>query len=167
MFADEVVPVPGATSTRDESIRAGHDRSRSSAKLKPAFRPDGTVTAGNASPLNDGAAALLLGDEAGAPARRRRSRWPGSSPAASPRSSRSTSASARSRRPSWRSRRAGIGWGDLAAVELNEAFAAQSLACLAEWPDLDPAIVNCNGGAIAIGHPLGCSGARILGHARA
>ena len=58
--------------------------------------------------------------------------------------------------------RAGLGWGDLAAVELNEAFAAQSLACLAEWPELDPAIVNPQGGAIAIGHPLGCSGARIL-----
>src|SRR5207248_1026796 len=60
-------------------------------------------------------------------------------------------------------KRAGIGWADLAAVELNEAFAAQSLACLAEWPDLDPEIVNVNGGAIALGHPLGCSGARILG----
>ena len=59
-------------------------------------------------------------------------------------------------------RRAGIGWGDLDAVELNEAFAAQSLACLREWPDLDPAIVNPLGGAIAIGHPLGASGARIL-----
>jgi acetyl-CoA acetyltransferase len=58
--------------------------------------------------------------------------------------------------------RAGLGWDDLAAVELNEAFAAQSLACLAEWPDLDPSIVNPQGGAIAIGHPLGCSGARIL-----
>ena len=60
-------------------------------------------------------------------------------------------------------RRAGIGWGDLSVVELNEAFAAQSLACLALWPDLDPEIVNPNGGAIAIGHPLGASGARILG----
>jgi acetyl-CoA acetyltransferase len=58
--------------------------------------------------------------------------------------------------------RAGIGWGDLAAVELNEAFAAQSLACLREWPELDPTIVNQLGGAIAIGHPLGASGARIL-----
>jgi acetyl-CoA acyltransferase len=58
--------------------------------------------------------------------------------------------------------RAGVGWGDLSAVELNEAFAAQSLACLAEWPDLDRSIVNPQGGAIAIGHPLGCSGARIL-----
>jgi acetyl-CoA acetyltransferase len=61
-------------------------------------------------------------------------------------------------------RRAGLTWSQLAMVELNEAFAAQSLACLAEWPELDPAIVNPHGGAIAIGHPLGCSGARILGH---
>jgi acetyl-CoA acyltransferase len=59
--------------------------------------------------------------------------------------------------------RAGIGWGDVDAVELNEAFAAQSLACLGEWKDLDPEKVNVNGGAIAIGHPLGASGARILG----
>jgi acetyl-CoA acetyltransferase len=60
-------------------------------------------------------------------------------------------------------RRAGIGWSDLVSVELNEAFAAQSLACLTDWPDLDPAVVNPDGGAIAIGHPLGCSGARLLG----
>ncbi len=59
--------------------------------------------------------------------------------------------------------RAGIGWDELTAVELNEAFAAQSLACLADWPDLDPDIVNVNGGAIAIGHPLGASGGRVLG----
>ena len=59
-------------------------------------------------------------------------------------------------------RRAGIGWGDLDAVELNEAFAAQALACLAAWPELDRAIVNPNGGAIALGHPIGASGARIL-----
>jgi len=58
--------------------------------------------------------------------------------------------------------RAGIGWGDLALVELNEAFAAQSLACLAEWPELDPEIVNVNGGAIALGHALGNSGTRLL-----
>src|SRR5680860_1133650 len=55
--------------------------------------------------------------------------------------------------------RAGIGWGDLATVELNEAFAAQVLACLREWPDLDPDVVNPQGGAIALGHPIGCSGA--------
>jgi acetyl-CoA acetyltransferase len=60
-------------------------------------------------------------------------------------------------------RRAGIGWGDLKVVELNEAFASQTLACVANWPDLDPEILNPNGGAIAIGHPLGCSGVRILG----
>ena len=58
--------------------------------------------------------------------------------------------------------RAGIGWDDLAAVELNEAFAAQSLACLAEWQELDPGIVNVNGGAIALGHALGNSGTRLL-----
>ncbi len=59
-------------------------------------------------------------------------------------------------------KRAGIGWADVAAVELNEAFAAQSLACIRAW-DVDPAIVNRHGGAIAIGHPLGASGTRILG----
>jgi acetyl-CoA acetyltransferase len=58
--------------------------------------------------------------------------------------------------------RAGITWNDLAVVELNEAFAAQSLACLREIPELDPSIVNPNGGAIAIGHPIGASGARII-----
>ena len=58
--------------------------------------------------------------------------------------------------------RAGIGWDDVDVVELNEAFAAQSLACLACWPELDPGKVNPNGGAIAIGHPIGASGARIL-----
>jgi acetyl-CoA acetyltransferase len=59
--------------------------------------------------------------------------------------------------------RAGIGWADLSVVELNEAFAAQVLACLDSWPELDPDIVNPNGGAVALGHPIGCSGARILG----
>jgi acetyl-CoA acetyltransferase len=59
-------------------------------------------------------------------------------------------------------KRAGIGWADLAVVELNEAFAAQALACLASWPELNRGNVNPNGGAIALGHPIGCSGARIL-----
>jgi acetyl-CoA acetyltransferase family protein len=160
-FADEVVPVPGADLARDESIRADTTLAALSA-LKPAFRPQGTVTAGNSSPLNDGAAALLLGDEAGASAA-------GRAPLA-----RIVSRAASGVEPhlygigpvraaATALKRAGIGWGDLAAVELNEAFAAQSLACLAEWPELDPGIVNVNGGAIAIGHPLGCSGARILG----
>ena len=60
-------------------------------------------------------------------------------------------------------KRAGLSWSQIDAVELNEAFASQSLACLAGWPALDPEKVNIRGGAIAIGHPLGASGARILG----
>jgi acetyl-CoA acetyltransferase family protein len=160
-FADEVVPVSGAELDRDESIRPDTTLAALSA-LKPAFRPQGTVTAGNSSPLNDGAAALLLADEAGAAAA-------GRAPLA-----RIVARAVSGIEPQFYGigpvraattalKRAGLGWGDLAAVELNEAFAAQSLACLAEWPDLDPGIVNVDGGAIAIGHPLGCSGARILG----
>jgi acetyl-CoA acetyltransferase family protein len=161
-FADEVVTVPGIELAIDESIRPD-TTSEALARLKPAFRPDGTVTAGNASPLNDGAAALLVGDEAGATIA-------GRQPLA-----RIVSRGAAGVEPQFFGigpvgaaevalRRAGLGWGDLAAVELNEAFAAQTLACLAEWPDLDPGIVNIHGGAVAIGHPLGCSGARVLGH---
>jgi len=158
----EVVPVPGTELTRDEGIRADTSLAKL-ASLKPAFRPDGTVTAGNASPLNDGAAALLIGDAAGA-------ELAGRQPLA-----RIVSRGVAAVEPQFFGigpvraaeqalARAGLGWADLALVELNEAFAAQSLACLAEWPELDPAIVNPHGGAIAIGHPLGCSGARVLGH---
>jgi acetyl-CoA acetyltransferase family protein len=160
VFDAEVVPVPGVDLARDESIR--ETSAEKLAALKPAFRPDGTITAGNASPLNDGAAALLIGDAEGA-------RAAGREPLA-----RIVSRGAAAVDPhrfgigpvaaaETALRRAGIGWGDLAAVELNEAFAAQSLACLKLWPELDPAIVNPNGGAIAIGHPLGASGARVLG----
>jgi acetyl-CoA acetyltransferase family protein len=160
-FGDEIVPVPGAELKVDESIRA--DTSLAAlAALKPVFRPQGTVTAGNSSPLNDGAAALLVGDAAAGAGL-------GRSPLA-----RIVSRAVTGVEPQWYGigpveaarialRRAGIGWSDLVAVELNEAFAAQSLACLAEWPELDPVLVNVNGGAIAIGHPLGCSGARLLG----
>jgi acetyl-CoA acetyltransferase family protein len=160
-FADEVVEVPKVDLASDEGVRP--DTSLAAlARLRPVFRPDGTVTAGNSSPLNDGAAALLIADEAGA-------RRAGGRPLARI-AARAVSAvepqlfgigpvvAARTALA-----RAGIGWGDLSVVELNEAFAAQSLACLAEWPELDPEIVNPNGGAIALGHPLGCSGARILG----
>jgi 3-oxoadipyl-CoA thiolase len=159
-FAGEIVPVDGVALERDECIRPDTTLERLAA-LRPAFRPDGTVTAGNASPLNDGAAALVLASAegvergAGTPMARLVSRATagvepplyGIGPVTAARTA---------------LRRAGLDWGDLAAVELNEAFAAQSLACLAEWPELDPAIVNPNGGAIAIGHPLGCSGARIV-----
>jgi acetyl-CoA acetyltransferase family protein len=160
-YAAEVVPVEGTDLARDECIRPD-STIEALAKLRPAFRPDGTVTAGNASPLNDGAAAVLLGD---AEAARRAGREPlarivaravsavepplyGIGPVAAANTA---------------LRRAGIAWKDLAVVELNEAFAAQSLACLRDWPDLDPEKVNPNGGAIAIGHPIGCSGARIIG----
>jgi acetyl-CoA acyltransferase len=159
-YGDETVAVPGVDLTRDESIRP--DTSVAAlGKLRPVFRPQGTVTAGNSSPLNDGASALLLADEAAvarigaAPLARVVSRavsaiepqFFGVGPVAAARTALA---------------RAGIGWSDLAAVELNEAFAAQSLACLREWPDLDPELVNRNGGAIALGHPLGSSGSRLL-----
>lgn len=160
-YDDEVVPVPGVDLTRDESIRADSSI-EALAKLAPVFRRDGTVTAGNSSPLNDGASALFIGDESAAqtlgrqPIARIAARAAvgvepqrfGIGPVEAARTA---------------LRRAGVGWDDLAVVELNEAFAAQSLACLAEWPELDPEIVNPQGGAIAIGHPLGSSGSRILG----
>ena len=160
-YAGEVVPVDGIDLDRDECIRP--DASLEAlARLRPAFRPDGTVTAGNASPLNDGAAAVLLGDAEGA---RRAGRRPlarivsrGVSAVEPPLYGIGPVAAANAALA-----RAGIGWNDLAVVELNEAFAAQSLACLREWPELDPEKVNPNGGAIAIGHPIGCSGARIIG----
>lgn len=159
-FADEVVPVEGVELPRDEGIREDTSLEKL-ATLRPAFRKDGSVTAGNSSPLNDGAAALLLADAAGVEAI-------GREPLARI-VSRGVSAiepPLYGLGPVEASRRAldraGIGWGDLAAVELNEAFAAQSLACIAEWPDLDREIVNPNGGAIALGHPIGCSGARLL-----
>jgi acetyl-CoA acetyltransferase family protein len=159
-FAGEVVPVPGADLDRDESVREGTSLD-ALARLRPVFRRDGTVTAGNASPMNDGAAALLLASEQAAG---RLGRDPLARVA-----SRAVSAVephlygigpvAAARRAL---ERAGIGWSDLAVVELNEAFAAQALACLAEWPELDRTIVNPNGGAIALGHPIGCSGARMM-----
>ena len=161
VYDDETSPVPDTGLTRDESIRPD-TTAEALARLKPVFRPDGTVTAGNSSPLNDGASALLLADRAGAEA-------VGRTPLA-----RIVSRAAAAIEPQFFGigpvqaarealRRAGIGWSDLAVVELNEAFAAQSLACLAEWPELDPDIVNPHGGAIALGHPLGSSGSRILG----
>ena len=100
------------------------------------------------------------------PPRRNRSagrRWPGSSPGRSPPIEPHLFGIGPVAAAEEALRRAGIGWGDLDVVELNEAFAAQSLACLAHWPELDPKIVNPQGGAIALGHPLGSSGSRILG----
>jgi acetyl-CoA acetyltransferase family protein len=130
------------------------------AKLRPVFAADGTVTAGNSSPLNDGSAAVLLaGEEAvvryGLTPLARVVAW--------------AAAGVEPRRmgigpaPALRLALERAGWklDELEVVELNEAFAAQSLAVVAEL-GLDPARVNPLGGAIALGHPLGCSGARIL-----
>ncbi|MFE4588185.1 thiolase family protein [Streptomyces laurentii] len=161
LYDGEVVPYEGVDLVRDECIRDATSP-EALAKLKPSFRPDGTVTAGNASPLNDGAAALLLVDEAGL-------RETGREPLARIRASAVTGVEPQlfGLGPVEAVRRAldkaGRGFADLTTFELNEAFAAQALGCLAEWPELDPARVNPRGGAIAIGHPLGASGARLTG----
>jgi acetyl-CoA acyltransferase len=159
-FADEVVAVAGAELASDECVRSDTTMS-SLQRLKPVFRPDGTVTAGNASPMNDGAACLLLASDL---AVRERGLTPMAEVVA-----RTVSAVDPHRygigpveAANAALRRAGIGWRDLAVVELNEAFAAQALACLESWPELNRGIVNPNGGAIALGHPIGCSGARIM-----
>ncbi|WP_435214113.1 thiolase family protein [Streptomyces sp. bgisy034] len=146
----------------DECVRP--DASLSAmARLKPSFREEtGTVTAGNASPLNDGAAALLLTDEEGLEATGReplaRISATGVS-ALDPHYFGLAPVEAVGRALA----KAGKGFGDLDVLELNEAFAAQVLGCVAEWPEFDPAILNPQGGAIALGHPLGASGARLAG----
>src|SRR3954452_16730518 len=156
-----VVPVPDTELERDETMRPDSSLEKL-AKLKPAFVADGTVTAGNSSSLNDGAGAMLLASE-GAVKRL------GVQPLARV-VSRGTAAvdpDVFRRGPVEASntalRRAGIGWDDVDVVELNEAFASQCLADIADWDGLDPEKVNPNGGAIAIGHPLGASGVRVLG----
>jgi acetyl-CoA acetyltransferase family protein len=153
-FADEVVPVDDVELARDENIRADTSLEKL-AKLRPVFRKEGTVTAGNSSPMNDGASALLLSDRPDGALARIAGR--ASSAVEPPLYGIGPVAAA-----NVALERAGIGWSDLAAVELNEAFAAQSLACLAEWKELDPDIVNVNGGAIALGHALGNTGTRLL-----
>ena len=166
-FYDSLVAaVPGTELTRDEGIRPGSSAEKL-AGLKTVFRaeadgPDGgTITAGNASPLSDGASAAWLGSEAAAGLL-------GLDPLA-----RIAGRGAHANDPQYFGyapveaankalAKAGIGWDQVGAVELNEAFAAQSLACINGW-GIDPAIVNRHGGAIAMGHPLGASGGRLLG----
>jgi acetyl-CoA acetyltransferase family protein len=165
-FAIEISPVdvPGAKGVvtrveRDEHPRPGTTLDQL-ARLRPVFRQGGTVTAGNASGLNDGAAALLIVSSEYARAH-----------VLEPMARIVSSASAgvepdyMGMGPVPASRlaleRAGLRSTDLQLVELNEAFAAQAIPCMREL-ELDPGIVNVNGGAIALGHPLGCSGARIL-----
>jgi acetyl-CoA acetyltransferase family protein len=156
----EIVQVPGAELARDEGIRDGSTVERL-AGLKALFAADGTVTAGNSSSINDGASAVLLGAEGALDAeplariagRAAHGVDPDDFPIAPIEAANKALA------------RAGKTWADVDFVELNEAFASQSLACLAGWPDLDPEKLNIHGGAIAIGHPLGASGGRIIGHA--
>lgn len=159
-YDDLVVAVEGVDLGRDEGIRPGSTAEKL-AGLKPSFRTDGTITAGNASPLNDGASAVLLGSEAAADTIGRApiARIAGRGVSAlEPQRFGIAPIEAADRALA----RAGIAWSDVAAVELNEAFAVQSLACADAWK-VDPELVNAKGGAIAIGHPLGASGGRILG----
>ena len=159
-YDDITVGVAGSDLTRDEGIRPGSTPEKLAA-LKPSFRPDGTITAGNASPLTDGASAVLLGsgEAAGRIGLDPVARIAGRAAAAlEPQMFGYAPVAAADQAL----RRAGIGWSEVGAVELNEAFAVQSLACLDAW-GIDPEIVNTKGGAIAMGHPLGASGGRILG----
>jgi acetyl-CoA acyltransferase len=160
VFDDEIVQVPGAELPRDEGIRADTTLEKL-AGLKALFAADGTVTAGNSSSINDGASAVLLGREGVLdvePLARITGRGVfGNDPdvfGVAPVEAANRALA-----------RAGRGWGDVDFVELNEAFASQSLACLKLWTELDPAKLNIHGGAIAIGHPLGASGGRIIGRA--
>ena len=159
-YDDLTVVVEGSDLTRDEGVRA--DASVGSlGRLRPSFRQDGTITPGNASPLSDGASAVLIGSEraAGTIGRDPVARIAGrAAHALEPQAFGYAPVEAAEKALV----RAGIGWSDVGAVELNEAFAVQSLVCLAAW-EVDPAIVNTRGGAIALGHPLGASGGRILG----
>ena len=160
VYDGEIVQVDGHALERDEAIRPDTSLEALGA-LRALFAEDGTVTAGNASPINDGASAVLLGGEGALDAE----------PLA-----RITGRGAFGNNPdvfgiapvdaaNRALARAGRRWADVDVVELNEAFASQSLACLQLWTELDPARLNIHGGAIAIGHPLGASGGRIIGHA--
>ncbi|HEU5170212.1 MAG TPA: acetyl-CoA C-acyltransferase [Gemmatimonadales bacterium] len=157
VFADEIVPVGDIT--LDEHPRADVTVD-GLAKLQPAFVRDGTVTAGSASGINDGAAALAVASET---AIREHGLAPMVRIAASAVAGVDPGVMGIGPVPAARKAlmRAGIAAADLAHVELNEAFAAQAIACIREL-GLDPARVNPYGGAIALGHPLGASGARIL-----
>jgi acetyl-CoA acetyltransferase family protein len=166
VFADELVPVPvpagkGQTAmvTTDEHPRADVTL-ESLARLKPAFLKDGTVTAGTSSGINDGAAALAIAGDAMVAEFDLR---PLARVVATAVAGVDPSVMGLGPIPATRKAlaRASLSVDDIDLIELNEAFAAQGIACMREL-SLDPARVNIYGGAIALGHPLGCSGARIL-----
>ena len=162
-FKDEVVPVvtPEAPEgvSRDEGPRPDTSLEKL-ARLKPAFKKDGTVTAGNSSGINDGAAALVLMSE-------KKAEELGIKPIAKVLGSATAGV-----HPSFMGigpvhstkkllARLGMSMSEFGMIELNEAFAAQVLACVSVMPEFDLRRINPNGGAIALGHPLGCSGARL------
>jgi acetyl-CoA C-acetyltransferase len=166
VFADEIVPVsipvkkgtPGVFG-QDETIRADTNIEKL-AGLKPAFRKDGSVTAGNSSSLNDGASAVLIMEakKASSLGLKPFARWAGSAAAGVDPSYMGIGPV-----PATRKLLGRIGWkvGELDLAEINEAFASQSLACQRDL-GLDLGMLNVNGGAIALGHPLGSSGCRIV-----
>ena len=165
-FAEEILPVSVAQKKGNPILVTMDERPRrdttmeSLAKLRPAFREGGTVTAGNSSGLNDGAAALLLmsAEKAKALNLKPLARVVASAVAGVPPRVMGYGPIPATKKAL---QRAGLQMKEIGLVELNEAFAIQSLAVIEEL-GLDPEIVNVNGGAIALGHPLGCSGARIL-----
>ena len=156
VFTNELVPVQladGSTFAKDEYPRAGTTMDAVS-KLKPAFRKDGTVTAASSSGINDGAAALLVtGDKENAIARIVTTAVAGVDPSCMGLGPIPATGKAL--------KRAGLTIDQIDLVELNEAFAAQAIACIRELK-LDPEKVNIYGGGIALGHPLGCTGAKLL-----
>ncbi|WP_038042428.1 thiolase family protein [Thermus tengchongensis] len=166
-FPEEVVPVPVKRGKEEALVAVDEGPRRDTslerlAQLRPVFREGGTVTAGNSSPLNDGAAAVLLVSDGYAKAH-------GLTPLARVRSIAVAGVPPRIMGigpvPATKKalERAGLTLRDIGLIELNEAFAAQSLAVLREWGlDMEDPRLNPNGGAIALGHPLGASGARIL-----
>ena len=161
VFASEVIQVEGSSLTRDEGVRPETSADTLS-ELKPAFRETvGTVTAGNSSQLSDGAAMVLVGGDSIAkdhePLARIVARAVvGNDP--------NIFGIAPVHAANQALARAGKTWADVDLVEINEAFASHTLACMQSWPEVDPSIVNIHGGAIALGHPLAASGARIVGH---
>ena len=166
IFVEEIVPVPIPSKkgdpteyVQDETVRADTSLEKLAA-LKPAFRKDGSVTAGNSSSLNDGASAVLIMEakKASSLGLKPFARWAGSAAAGVDPSYMGIGPV-----PATNKLLGRLGWktSDLDLVEINEAFAAQSLACQRELK-LDRSILNVNGGAIALGHPLGSSGCRIV-----